>query len=338
MTIEDCKFINNTATAQEGYSSDLTGSGGAIYANCFTTLVNCEFIGNNATSGSGGAIYTTDTCSIKNTTFTNNVAAVNGGAIYDGTTDTSKTFAINNVSFINNKAGDNGGALYIVDGATVTLDNYYCSGNTANINPDIKTDGITILVMSMFVKFGENGDGLSTNTPTNWTYAFENVANEGTIYLMSGSEYTLTGLTISGKSVTVEGLDSNVVFNANHEGPIFTVNVQSVTIKNIHFKNAYRSVNGAKGNAIYWSGYYGLLQDCTFENCESYSTSNTGAVYWDGNDGIIDNCKFINNKATCSATASNGADAAAICWVGAGVCTIKNSYFKNNTGMDDGGL
>jgi len=335
MTIEDCKFYNNTATAQSGFTSDLTGCGGAIYANCFTTLVNCEFIGNNATTGSGGAVYTTHTCTIKNTNFTNNVAAINGGAIYDGTTDTSLTFAIGNVSFVNNKATENGGALYIADGATVTLDNYYCSGNTASTNPDIKTDGITITVLSMYVKVGENGDGLSTNTPTNWTYALSNVANEGTIYLMSGSEYTITGLTISGKSITVQGYDNNVVFNANRAGPVFTVSVQGVTIRNIHFKNAYRE--GGKGAAIYWSGYYGLLQNCTFENCESYSSSDNGAVYWTGNDGIIDNCKFINNKATHSGNPTNGADAAAICWTGSGVCTIKNSYFKNNTGKDDGG-
>ncbi|MBQ2613357.1 MAG: hypothetical protein IJG19_05765 [Methanobrevibacter sp.] len=329
MTIEDCKFINNMATEQSGFSSNLTGSGGAIYANCYTTLINCEFSGNNATNGSGGAIYTTHTCTIKNTNFTNNVAAVNGGAIYDGTTDTSLTFAIGNVSFVNNKATENGGALYIADGATVTLDNYYCSGNTAATNPDIKTDGIIITVLSMYVKVGQNGDGLSTNTPTNWTYALANVANEGTIYLMSGLEYDLIGLTISGKAVTVQGYDNNVVFNANRAGPVFTVSVAGVTIRNIHFKNAYRAGNGA---AITWTGYYGLLQDCTFENCESYATSNNGAVYWSGNGGTVDNCTFINNKAT----GTNSPDAGALTWTATdGI--IKNSYFKNNTGLNDGG-
>jgi len=328
MTIEDCTFINNTATEQSGYTSPLTGSGGAIYVNCFTNILNCEFMGNNATSGSGGAIYTTDTCSIKNTNFTSNVAAVNGGAIYDGNTKAASTFSISNVTFVNNQATENAGALYLPDGATVTLDNYYCSGNTAAVNPDIKTDNITILVLSMFVKDGENGDGLSSNTPTNWTYAISNVANEGTIYFIGGTEYALTGLTISGKSITIEGFDSNVVFNANNAGPIFTVSVPSVTIRNIHFKNAYRAGNGA---AITWSGYFGLLQNCIFENCESYATSYNGAVYWSGSDGIIDNCTFLNNKATGTGSPDSGA----ISWAGQRG-TIKNSYFKGNTGFNDG--
>ena len=285
MTIEDCKFYNNTAIAQTGYSDTYTGNGGAIYANCYTELVNCVFEGNNA-NVSGGAVYTTDVCLIKDSNFTSNNAVVYGGAIYDGTTDTSKTFAINNARFVNNHANQNGGALYIVDGATVSYDDLYYSGNTAPINPDIKTDGVTILIKTMYVQVGKNGDGLSEITPTNWTYAFNNIANEGTLHLLGGSEYTVTGVTIS-KILTIVGDDDNVVFNANNAGRIFTVSIRDVTIKNIYFKNAYLAGSGA---AISWSGTNGLLQDCTFDSCESYAASTNAIVSWAGENGVIDNC------------------------------------------------
>ena len=328
MTIEDCKFYNNTAIAQEGYSDDYTGNGGAIYANCYTELKDCVFEGNKATV-SGGAVYTTDVCSIKDSNFTSNNAAVYGGAIYDGTTDTTKTFTITDARFVNNHADENGGALYLIDGAHVTYDNLYYSGNTAPTNPDIKTDGVTILIETMYVQVGKNGDGLSPYTPTNWTYAFENVASNGKIYLIGGDEYAITDITIS-KIVTIEGYDDNVVFNANHAGRIFTVSITSVTIKNIYFKNAYFEGNGA---AIYWDGNNGLLQNCTFDSCESYANSNNGAVFWNGENGVVDHCTFINNKATWS---SDGmADAGALCLRG-NQATIKNSYFKNNSGQNDG--
>ena len=330
ITIEDCKFYSNTATLQDGlpdkYSS-LAGCGGAIYANCYTELKDCVFDGNTATSGSGGAVYTTDVCSIKDSNFTSNNAAVYGGAIYDGTTDTTKTFTITGARFVNNHAGENGGALYLVDGAHVTYDNLYYSGNTAPVNPNIKEDGVVILIESMYVQVGKNGDGLSPSTATNWTYALEKVASQGTIYLIGGSEYTLTGLTIT-KPVTIEGYGNNVVFNANHAGRIFTVSYLSVTIKNIYFKNAYLT---SSGSAIYWSGSNGILKNCTFDNCEAANTNWGGAVYWTGDTGTIDNCTFINNKATLG----NNGDCGAIAWYSNGG-VLKNSYFENNTGMDKG--
>ena len=329
ITIEDCKFINNHAIEQSGSAGnqDLFGCGGAIYANCYTELKDCVFEGNTATSGSGGAVYTTDVCSIKDSNFTSNNAAVYGGAIYDGTTDTSKTFTITDARFVNNHADENGGALYLVDGAHVTYNNLYYSGNTAPVNSNIKEDNVVILIESMYVQVGKNGDGLSPSTATNWTYAFEKVASQGTIYLIGGSEYTLTGLSIT-KSVTIEGYDNNVVFNANHAGRIFTVSYPGVTIKNIYFKNAYLT---SSGSAIYWSGFNGVLEDCTFDNCEAANTNWGGAVYWTGDTGTIDNCTFINNKATLA----NTGDCGAIAWYSNGG-VLKNSYFENNTGMDKG--
>ena len=92
LIINNCSFINNTATNQ----------GGAIRGgNGDTTIINSTFTNNTATKD-GGAIYSYGKDFIViNSTFTNNRATESGGAIM---TANNNDFKVSNTKFANNKA------------------------------------------------------------------------------------------------------------------------------------------------------------------------------------------------------------------------------------------
>ena len=103
-------FLNNI-TFVNG-KSDL---GGAIFFNNDVSGIvinNCKFINNSATKN-GGALYVNGTFTnsiINNTEFTNNDAAKNGGAVYIFNSSSESTFE--NLTFASNNAkGADGGAI-----------------------------------------------------------------------------------------------------------------------------------------------------------------------------------------------------------------------------------
>ena len=103
--IDNCKFINNTATQ----------NGGAIYAKgafINSTVKNSEFASNIAAKN-GGAIYFLINSSgnlFENIAFSNNRAnGADGGAINFHAQLTKTTF--NNLTFLNNHAANGGGAI-----------------------------------------------------------------------------------------------------------------------------------------------------------------------------------------------------------------------------------
>ncbi len=141
-------------------------------------------------------------------------------------------------------------------------------------------------------------------------------------YDISNTDYMSSPIYIS-KTLTIDGNGHSI--DAKGLSGIFSISGSNVILKNIKFKNAYRS--SGNGGAIYWSGSNGKLINCTFENNKVDSTYYGGAIYWYGSYGNMTNCKFTNN------TAYNGG---AIYWSGS-YGTINNSNFNYNNADNNGG-
>lgn len=127
------------------------------------------------------------------------------------------------------------------------------------------------------------------------------------------SEY-VGGIRIN-KQITIDG--KGFTINGNNQSTLFWITSNDVVLKNIHFKDFKSSSVGA----IVWDRKNGLLDNCTFINCISESSSwgggavrfqcggtisnckfenclamkdYGGALYWSSSDGNLYNCTFIN--------------------------------------------
>lgn len=103
VTLRGITFIN----------ANVNGDGGAIHTLGTLNMNNCKFINNTATNG--GAVYLAATVgSLTNLDFINNHANEDGGAIYfHHNAVTSEGSGANGINFINNTAGRDGGALFL---------------------------------------------------------------------------------------------------------------------------------------------------------------------------------------------------------------------------------
>ena len=91
----------------------------------------------------------------------------------------------------------------------------------------------------------------------------------------TGSSSNL-GITI-GKNLIIDGQGNTI--DANKLGRIFYISGNNVTLKNINFKNALFS-GAAGGGAIYFTGTYLTIENCTFEsNRNTHSSKGGGAIY-----------------------------------------------------------
>ena len=100
--------------------------------------------------------------------------------------------------------------------------------------------------------------------------------------------FNKNGITIS-KSLTIDG--NGYTIDALSKGRIFQVTASNVILKNINFVNGN---NSDGGGAVYWSGIYGTVDNCTFVN---NSASTGGAIRGPNDYSTVKNCIFINNSA-----------------------------------------
>jgi len=158
-SVNNCTFINNTASSLGGAingASSVDGStfinnkafhGGAIYRT--PSVNNCSFRNNKAIPmGIGGAIYIAS--SVKSCTFINNTANDEGGATSEVSSVESCIFinntaknhggaisgtpSVKSCTFINNKA-NGGGAIYSIGyGHTMNIISCSFTNNKANVN------------------------------------------------------------------------------------------------------------------------------------------------------------------------------------------------------------
>ena len=143
LTVSDCIFTNNKATAFGGAISNYNGTisslngcifkgnsagfGGAIDNNYRTigTVIDCIFTGNNAIYGGAISNYQGNITTLSGV-FTNNTASKSGGAILNYH---STILAANGCIFTGNNATDSGGAIY--NDGTINMHFNMFADNTA---------------------------------------------------------------------------------------------------------------------------------------------------------------------------------------------------------------
>ena len=149
------------------------------------------------------------------------------------------------------------------------------------------------------------------------------------------------GITIS-KSITING--NGHYINGGNVSRAFKITASNVVLKNIIFKDCEYQVGSlVEGGAIYWSGSYGTITNCSFTHCvagksDSSITHYGGAVYWKGSNGKISNCIFTNCKAyssfyigeysTYAPSSPITSYGGAVYWMGSGG-SIDNCQFKD---------
>lgn len=175
-------------------------------------------------------------------------------------------------------------------------------------------------------------DGNNANDGLTEASAFSTVSNaviaasDGDKIIVVGTNNQSGQVAIT-KSITLEGL-SNAELLATGTTRMYDISTPAltVTLKNIAFKNANASVQGA---VINLTGNSDLTIDgCTFEN---NTTSNYGGVILAGATGTlsITNSLFNGNSATRGGAISVTATGRTL--------TINSSTFVNNSATNDGG-
>ncbi|WP_296885873.1 Ig-like domain repeat protein, partial [uncultured Methanobrevibacter sp.] len=220
-TVENCNFINNTAT-----------DGGAVYFRDKGNVTNCNFTNNKATANRcwGGAVFFWGEGNVRNCNFINNTANPDGGAVYfrdEGN--------VTNCNFTNNKAIGSrswGGAVYFEDDGKVT--NCSFTGNKADFGSAIyfykylPTDTLTIS-NSIFLNNRANAKDLQvTRNENNITITFTGQNNFlNAIYSRNDTEVTFTNVTYwSAKGISNTGSSAIKPSRSNKEaGQNITVSI-----------------------------------------------------------------------------------------------------------------
>ena len=346
-TLENCNFINNSATS---------AGGAVLWKGNVANITNCNFTGNDVTIGAaasltdgdgfdpsqphiqivnseGGALFLSgNDISVNYCNFENNIALLNGGAI---SINWGSNIVVSNSRFKNNTAVYNGGAIdWNGENATVIESTFE---NNAPNNLFLNADAV--IVNSTFDK------RYSIDSWYNVTYinvvfndigSFEelqylvNITPEGGILVLDKDYEFINGTNkgvLVSKSITIDGAGHTL--NGNHLSRMFNVTAGNVTIKNINFVNgnAFGRYGGiAGGGAIYWSGANGFLENCNF-------TNNTGSGIeddpFDKEEIIIDENGHKIHVIRFRPMGAKVNEGGAIVWNGTdGV--VSNCIFRNN--------
>ena len=344
LTISDSYFINNTAPSQGAAFH----AGGGSTQNDEISIINCDFINNNATNNGGGAVLMQ--CPngiIKDSRFINNNASGNnafGGAIYwDG------NYAnVINSNFTNNTA-TSGGAIYF-KGASSTVELSRFINNTA-------TDGGAI-------RWVNTTDGTIRHSTFNGNNATG--GNGGALYLeniTNGNVYNTTfnnGRAINGGGMYVTGTFCDVTYTnftndvASYGGAIYlevgahidhclfdgenaTVDGGAIYLNTINanamaalagyvgrlgvFNSTLSNCNaGRDGGAGYVRVSYGVVRNTTFIN--NFAGHDGGAGYVYGSNGNLIGSRFIGNKAVNAG--------GAVMWIGSNGTANHTNFTANH--------
>jgi len=319
-----------TNTIFEDNTADWSGGGVFIWRTPLT-IVDSQFIGNQAGEYGGGLGYQDDaaeTVQITNTTFDGNIAALDGGGVHFS----GELMTIEGGVFQNNQA-ENGGGIH--NGA-VELSHYI-------IRPD------TTLVI--------HGSALQQNTART---DGGGVFNEGALTVedsaISGNETMFRGGGICNLGGTTTIHNSTVDHNSSTNGPgggivnwggVMLIDndsrindndaeagggiwetAGSLTVVASHISsNTARGSDAGGGIGVF--GSVVILEQVTLENNTSLLGS---AIHLINGELTLTDCQVINNHASGHPTASDGAIRN-----NEGVATILNSFIEGNTTEGHGG-
>ena len=326
----DCEFIENTARLD----------GGAIYGHSTAerlTLINCDFIGNqatNATASDGGAIWNQNAIIADNCTFISNTAAGGtAGAIYgDSDHEEINEFTdclflknesqkssgggiilmdgyveMSHTDFIKNWANDHGGGFYLSSGGEgLIADNCRFVSNTA-----LRLDGGAILC--------DNGMTLTDcvflgNSAKNFGGAIRSDTDNGdaeTISLIdcqfvdnhSTNNYAGAVYAIDGHLV-IQGCGFTNNSARVYGGAIYAAGAQDMTIQNCEFENNAAGVVSGHGGAIYNNSLLQTIRNTVFKDNSAFHSG--GAIYASAGDHIITDCEFSGNEANTTVAGHGG--------------------------------
>lgn len=303
--IEDCDFINNTAS---------WGGTGIYILSDSAIITNCDFIGNHALTASGGAVYSSGVAlDISNCNFDGNsaVEGIGGGLrVRNATTNAEVGLSVTDCTFTSNMAVDAGG-LAISEALDATISNCNFNGNLAS------DDG-----------GGFRSSAFTTNI-TNCTFS-ENVANDngGALYFFSDSivvnisDSEITNNSTMGLGGAISMLGANAAFLGN---PIPVLNLENVfIISNIGMQQG-GGVNMSNGNL-------NVINTLFDSNFSTNADGIGGAMSLNASDTIVANYSFmnttiVNNGATLGAGIAN--------WQ-AGTEGSSNATFQNTIIQNDG--
>ncbi len=381
MTITNSLFINNTARY-----------GGAIYnrGNSNAEITNCVFINNKATEGNHA--YTTDSQLVINDNWWDTNDPVWNNLIYGNKPSSYAVLNVNadnqniplnskvklNYAFYRNGTGEllsiptrpiilsaTGGQLDNTSGNLTEVFSTEFSCDTPGDyeitaivdNQEIKNTVSVAMVWYVNATAAPGGNGKSDSTAfKTLKEALDAAAEDHTIIRIASGTYTGTdniGLNIDKKLSLEKYGDGEAIFDAQGLNRILTVNVGSVNISGLTFKNGKYA---GDGGAIYFNAS-GKVENCNFINnnasgghlpryqggaiyfkygAESYVTNcnftgniadNGGAVDFEY-ESHLTNCNFVNNIAENSG--------AAVC-IDAAIGEISNCTFINNKADGPGG-
>ena len=302
IVIDNCKFINNTATV----------NGGAVYAKgtfMNGTVKNSEFESNVATKN-GGAIYVLSSSGggiFENITFSHNRAnGADGGAINFHAQLTNTTF--NNLTFLDNHAANGGGAINTDH--NVNDNNSYSNSNF--INNSAKNGGAF------------NG------------YGYSNYNSFETCVFINNSAANHGGAIYYARNIDRNTLDECLFFNNSAKangGAIYSYrNSNNNTYNNTVFIG---NVAGNNGGAIYNRGYSDseTYTNCVFMNNTALSVDGGCINVFANMAGVVfDNVVFINNSAAGNGGAINVDDDAKY------IIFFETGFINNTAGKNGGAL
>ena len=164
----DLTIVNGGVTNNGGNIS-----GGGIYNQGTTRLINTTVSGNATNFSGGGGIYNGGSLEIVNSTINNNSSSfANGGGIYN-----RGSLEIVNSTINNNSSGDLGGGIYLWASGRGNLVNTTISGNSSNSGGGIYSNPFTAVTIFL------NNVTVANNRANSDGGGIYNDANLGVYYL-----------------------------------------------------------------------------------------------------------------------------------------------------------
>ena len=359
VTLKGITFINGNATV----NGETPGHGGSVLANGEVHIDDCNFINNTATYGNGGAVFLKVKMStITNSYFENNRAINNGkngigagGAVF--LINATHNATISHSTFKDNYAGLNGGAIATQDGITnCTIINCTFESNTANGSAGaVGMQSSNFHMYNSTFKYNEarglftgdvyypgNGGGIVLRASDSYVYNSTFIGNIANLY--GGASYltnTSDGNINSNTGFELCTFTNNTARTGSGGAINWVANATQGYIRNSSFTNNTAMLNGG---AVYWMGSEGTISNSTFSN--NTANRSGGAVYWKGTDGNILHSNFTENKAyglnlaeDSYGTDTYGGNGGAIMWVGSDGYVYDCTFTNNSAyGHDDGGV
>ena len=290
--VDDCKFVDNTATQR----------GGAVFLQAGLTA--------------GGTVENCENTTFTNSIFINNIAGLNGGAIewMRG----ARNGVVDNVTFINNTARRSGGAIFW-NGINGTVKNSRfinnrATGETLQYDMELTMDDVIIINSGVLPTGMEQGKLYVLNYTDNGVRVFKSYVVDENSEVIQLDETTTISTTISPKDWAIDqffggdggtilwsgdiGLVNNCTFvdsnSARRGGGAYMTGSSNVTFSNCDFT---KCTSGTNGGGVDWlaGAIYGKIINCTFN--ETRAARSAGAIYYDGWYGQMINITIINTEA-----------------------------------------